>query len=83
MTYRGHIKNGVAVLDPAVMLPDGTPVRIEIAPADSAFWQGKTAEELARDQGIEPIINFDDLAIQWPEEDSIDQFLALVREVRR
>jgi hypothetical protein len=83
MTYRGHIKNGVAVLDPAVLLPDGTPVRIEVAPADSAFWQGQTAAELALEQGVQPIVNFGDLAIEWPEEDSIDEFLALVREVRR
>ena len=27
MTYRGHIRNGVAVLDTPVALPDGTPVR--------------------------------------------------------
>ena len=31
MTYRGHIKNGVAVLDDDVKLPEGTPVVIQPA----------------------------------------------------
>lgn len=31
MTYKGHIENGVAVLDEPVSLQDGTPVLIEIA----------------------------------------------------
>lgn len=30
MTYKGHIENGVAVLDEPVSLQDGTPVLIEI-----------------------------------------------------
>ena len=29
MTYRGHIKNGVVILEDAPSLPDGTPVRVE------------------------------------------------------
>lgn len=35
MVYKGHIKNGVAVLDDDVKLPEGTPVVIEPAPAAS------------------------------------------------
>ncbi|MDQ1256643.1 MAG: hypothetical protein QG656_1241 [Candidatus Hydrogenedentes bacterium] len=31
MVYRGHIENGVAVLDEGADLKDGTQVRIEIA----------------------------------------------------
>lgn len=83
MVYRGHIKNGVAVLEGPVQLPDGTPVRIEVERADADFWNGKTVEELAREQGVLPIERIEDLAIDWPEEDSIDEFLALIREVRR
>ncbi|MGA2441211.1 MAG: hypothetical protein ABSH08_09635 [Tepidisphaeraceae bacterium] len=82
MTYRGRIKNGVAVLDTPGKLPEGTRVRVEVEPAGSEFWGGKTVEELARDQGIQPIDNLADLAIDWPEEESVDEFLALVREVR-
>ena len=83
MTYRGRIQNGVAVLDTPTALPDGTPVRIEVERFDSAFWQNQSAEELARQQGVRPIRSVDELAGDWPEEDSIDEFLAFVREARR
>ena len=29
MTYRGHIENGLVVLDETVALPEGTPVHIQ------------------------------------------------------
>jgi hypothetical protein len=83
MTYRGHIKNGVAVLDTPVVLPDGTQVRVEVERADSEFWHGRTIEELAQQQGVKSIDSIAGLAIDWPEEDSVDEFLSLVREVRR
>ena len=35
MTYSGHIRNGVAVLDDDVKLPEGTPVIIQPAPEGS------------------------------------------------
>jgi hypothetical protein len=82
MTYRGHIKNGVAVLDTPVSLPDGTPVRVEIERIDSDFWKGKTVEELACEQGIKTVRSVYELAGDWPEEDSIDEFLAFIREAR-
>ena len=83
MTYRGHIRNGVAVLDTPVALPDGTPVRIEVDGDDPSFWQNKTVDELAREQGVRPIQSLDELRGDWPEEDSIDEFLGFLREVRR
>lgn len=83
MTYKAHIKNGVAVPDTPVTLLDGTPVRIEVERIDSEFWQNKSIEELAREQGVKPIQSLDDLAGDWPPEDSIDEFLALIRESRR
>jgi len=83
VTYKGHIRNGVAVPDTPVMLPEGTPVRIEAERIDSEFWQNKSIEELAREQGVKPIQSLDDLAGDWPPEDSIDEFLAFIREARR
>jgi hypothetical protein len=83
MTYRGHIKNGVAVLDDSASLPEGTPVRIEVDQADSDFSQSRTVEQMAEEQGVRPTNSPEDLAIDWPEEDSIDHLLSLVREVRR
>ncbi len=82
MTYLGHIKNGVAVLDTPITLPDGTPVRVEVSPGNSEFWRGKSVDELAREQGVHPIKSLSELAIDWPKEDSVDEFLSLIREVR-
>jgi hypothetical protein len=40
--------------------------------------------ELARKQGVEPIRSIKDLQGDfWPEEESVDDFLAWVREIRR
>jgi hypothetical protein len=82
MTYRGHMQNGVAVLDVAVNLPDGTPVRIAVESPGSDFWQNKSVEELALEQGVQPISRLDELAGDWPAEDSVDEFLALLRKAR-
>jgi hypothetical protein len=82
MTYRGHIKNGVAVLDNPVKLPEGTPVQIGIDPRESAFWRGQSIEELARAQNAEPCDDPDKLAGEWPEDESLDDFLALIRRSR-
>ena len=83
MTYRGHMHNGVAVLDAPAGLPVGTPVRVEVAGADSSFWRNKSVSDLACEQGLAPVSNLEDLAGDWPEEDSIDEFLAFIREARR
>ncbi|HUW61295.1 MAG TPA: hypothetical protein VMZ06_09835 [Candidatus Bathyarchaeia archaeon] len=34
MAYKGHLKNGMIVIDEPVNLPEGTEVRIEVAEAD-------------------------------------------------
>ena len=82
MTYRGHILNGVAVLDTPVHIPDGTPVRIAVEQCDAEFWRNKSVEKLASEQGVQPIARFDELAGDWPKEDSLEDFLTLVRKVR-
>jgi hypothetical protein len=83
MTYRGHIRNGVAIIDSAVTLPEGTPVRIEVEQAPFDFWDNKNASELAREQGVSPIRAAEDLAGEWPDDDSVDDFLSLLREARK
>ena len=79
MTYRGHMQNGVAVLDAPANLPDGTPVRIEVERVESPFWQNKSIAELLEDRAPSSAHTLEDLAGDWPEEDSIDQFLAFIR----
>ena len=83
MTYSGHIKNGVAVINDPVTLPDGTLVRVEVEPNESDFRHGKPVDALAREQGVEPLSAIGDLTIDWPQEDSVDDLLALVQEARR
>jgi hypothetical protein len=81
MTYPRKIQNGVAVLTPPATLPEETPVQIEVQGTDQS-WSNKTIEQLAREQRVVPIKNLSDLRIDWPNEDSVDELLALVREVR-
>ncbi len=83
MTYRGTIKNGVAILDASTPLPEGTRVRIEIESADAKFFQRKTVEELAADQNVVPTESLDELALDWPTDESIDELMHVVREARR
>ncbi len=83
MAFRGHIRNGVAVIDEAVDLPDGTPVRIEVERVDSEFWSDRSVAELAREQGVRAGVDPGDLAGDWPADDSIDEFLRSIRRGRR
>ena len=59
--------------------PDGTPVRIEVSRVDAAYWECKSAEQLAREQGVAPASGAADLAGDWPADESVDDFLALIR----
>jgi hypothetical protein len=86
MTYRGHVKNGVILIDDPVCLADGTQVSVcpvEGAPAgqpaaderpDSAFWQGLGVSELAEQQHVPSLRSLEDLAGDWPEDESLDEF---------
>ena len=83
MTIIGHIQNGVAVPDTPVDVPDGTPVHIHILPRGGTFWENKTLEQLVKEQGVKPIEDANELVGDWPPEDSIDDFLAFLREIRK
>jgi hypothetical protein len=82
MTYQGHMKNGVAVLDTPVEIPDGTPVRIDVVGRDAGFWRNATVDQLAYEQHVQPIGGVEALGGDWPEEDSVDELLVLLRKVR-
>ena len=47
------------------------------------FWHGKSIDVLATEQGVKPLRSLEDLRGDWPEEDSIDEFLAELRRWRR
>lgn len=82
MVYRGHMHNGVAVLDLPADIPDGTPVEVKVEHPATGFWTNKSLEQLKHEQLVRPIQSAAELAGDWPAEDSIDEFLTLVRKVR-
>lgn len=47
------------------------------------FWTSKTVEQLAAEQGVKPGTRLSDLRGDWPEDESIDEFLAEVRRWRQ
>ncbi|MCE9590728.1 MAG: hypothetical protein K8S99_09415 [Planctomycetes bacterium] len=81
-TIRGYIMNGVVVLDESVNLPDGTPILIEVERVDASFWRDKSAVELAREQNVHPCVDPADLAGDWPADESVDDFLAMIKRSR-
>jgi hypothetical protein len=52
-------------------------------PASPAFWQGFDIRLLAEQQGVHPIADFGSLLGGWPEDESIDGFLAALRDWRQ
>ena len=48
-------------------------------PSASAFWRPRTFEDLAMEQGVHPLEEWDDLAGNWPEGADFDSFLEAVR----
>ena len=58
------------------------PVAVSVEPAD--FWTGVDRDTLAERQGVEPVQRLESLwGDFWPDEDSVDEFIATVRAWRR
>lgn len=55
--------------------PSATPVSL---PPVSTFWRPRTFDELALEQGVYPIENWETLAGNWPEGTDFDSFLQAV-----
>lgn len=50
----------------------------------SGFWQAKTIEQLAREQGVQPVGDAKELHGDfWPTAESMDDFLAWLQRLRR
>lgn len=49
----------------------------------ASFWDLSSIEQLAANQQVCPPSSPDDLAGDWPEEDSIDEFLETIQAARR
>jgi hypothetical protein len=54
MTYRGHIKNGVVVLEEGASLPGGTEVRVEPAdlPEEGPTWAEVFEDVIGKAEGL-------------------------------
>lgn len=65
----------------------GPPSAPENGSPVSDFWRHKSLDELIAEQGVQPIDDFegflDEIGGVWPEEESIDEFLAWLAELRR
>jgi hypothetical protein len=57
--------------------------QLPATPASPAFWQGSDIQALAERQGVQPITDFDNLMGGWPEDESIDDFLAALSDWRQ
>jgi hypothetical protein len=53
----------------------------------AGFWRHKSLDELAAEQGVQPIENFsqflDEVGDFWPEEENVEEFIAWLRQSRR
>ena len=52
-------------------------------PASADFWHGSTMEALIEQQGVRPVIDFDALLGGWPENETVDEFIAAVHQWRQ
>ena len=64
MVYRGHVKNGVVVLDPPSALPEGVEVRVEIVAAES---EGPLLDEQGQTLG-QKLMKYAGRAVGLPED---------------
>jgi len=79
-------EDGVLRPEVPIDLPEGTRgvARIRESSKDTVpFDSEPTLEELRKQQGTLPIQSISDLAGDWPEEDSIDDFLDFIRRGRK
>jgi hypothetical protein len=57
--------------------------QLPTTPASPAFWPSPDIQALAERQGVQPIADFDNLLGGWPEDESIDDFLAALSDWRQ
>lgn len=82
VTVTGRVEHGQIVLPEPLGLPEGTSVEVELRLLPAECWRGVTVEELAKRQQVLRPPSLDELAGDWPEEDSLDEFLANIHRSR-
>lgn len=97
MEYRGTFENGMIRPDEPVALPEGTAVEFQPVSRErpgfadelqgeqrfGRFHDNLTVDELARRQGVTGPVEWSRFGGIWPENESIDEFLEMVRRGRR
>jgi hypothetical protein len=68
MVYRGHVKDGVIVLETPDALPEGVEVRVEIVPAES---EGPLLDEQGQTLG-QKLMKYAGRAVGLPEDASMN-----------
>ena len=64
MVYRGHVKNGVVVLEPPTVLPEGVEVRVQIVRPES---EGPLLDEQGQTLG-QKLMKYAGRAVGLPED---------------
>ena len=64
MVYRGHVRDGVVVLEPPTVLPEGVEVRVEIVPVES---DGPQLDEQGQTLG-QKLMKYAGRAVGLPED---------------
>lgn len=67
----------------AVPKPKDTTRFDEIGLRAHEFWQGSSLEELARQQGVRPVLTLEEFAGGWPEGQIDDDFEEALERYRR
>jgi len=89
LEFRGVFDHGVVRPSEPVAIPDGTEVQcrsvsgLADATDSSAFWREPTLESLALAQQVKPIRSLGDLKGDWPDDESIDDFLDALKKWRQ
>lgn len=90
MTVLGRVIKGQIQLPQPLNLPDGTVVEVDVPSSSDAemlaasrrFWVGDSLAEIFARQNVKPVSKLQDLAGDWPADESVDGFVAQVRKGR-
>lgn len=66
MTYCGHVKNGVVVVDDAVILPEGAQVRIDIVTSSVSDETNQAASDEKGPADRQPLMKYAGIANDLP-----------------
>ncbi|HUT09181.1 MAG TPA: hypothetical protein VMY42_01670 [Thermoguttaceae bacterium] len=66
MIYRGHVKNGLVVLDDAVVLPEGARVKVDVVTPSVSDEANKATDEENGPADLPPLMKYAGIAKDLP-----------------